>query len=1045
MKRRKWLVMAAASVLLGAAVAQPAAAIPRPPAAEDGTFVYTGELDARRLAALLAAGVDRASMRVTRTTRDKVSVEVVLGAELAARLRAGGVDLTVRQAANSARTAAKGDGVFKPYSGAGGLRESITAAANAKPNIAKVVSIGRTHRGQDIIAVKVTKNARTVKDGSRKAILYIAAQHAREWITPEMVRRLLGHYLDGYAANPEIRKIVDTTELWFVPVSNPDGYDHTFTDDRLWRKNLRDNNGDGRITSGDGVDPNRNFAYKWGYDEEGSSSNPASETYRGPSPQSEPETKAMDGLVKKIKPVYMINYHSAAELLLYGVGWQQATPTPDDLIFEALLGDDANPAVPGYDPDIGAELYTTNGETDGHVMTRYGTLAITPEMSTCESAAQSVPDDEWTLADCDGGFGFTFPDSEPLIQAEFAKNLPLALATAKSVHNPDRPVSVVGRTVPDFKVDAFDTSYGKTQQVAVTARRSLPDKRMVYRVNGGPPKERPLGEWRGGDRYGDEGDIYFAEYRAEVTGLKPGDRVEVWFAAGRPHKPGHVESEHFAFKRLDDKGAKVLVIANEDYTGFNPDHPDAVTAPKYAGQYQQALNSAGHRSVVWDVDRQGVPHHLGVLSHFKAVVWYLGDNRLSMEQQDVVTDTFIGPLPDSDVRRSQQDLTVAVRDYLNEGGKVLYTGETAAYYGLFGDALGGVFYGLDGNPDADCVVTSDFFSDCLLLADDFTQYYLGVYGRTPREGPTGFTGAGPLKGAGGAFGGPAVADNPLNEAGTLQVTGDVLPRDRFPQFASLAAGGYQGATGPFDPVEGSWHMAGRHAHDSYMRLTRTIDLTSVTAAQRPKLEFQMSVNTEPGYDNVIVEAHTAGQEDWTTLPDANGLSDTAVPDECEAGFLLEEHPWLLHYLTPGASGCAATGTSGSWNRFTGDSGGWKPVAIDLSAYAGKRVEVSIAYVTDPAAGGAGVFVDDTKVTTTGGTLNAEGFESGLGPWSTPGPPAGSPRGGDFVRTQADITAAVSSKYGVLLGFGLEQLENASDRAGLTKKIMKSLIGQPLRR
>ena len=58
-------------------------------------------------------------------------------------------------------------------------------------------------------------------------------------------------------------------------VANPDGYDFTFTPgNRLWRKNLRDNNGDGQITIGDGVDPNRNYPTYWGYDNEGSSDEP---------------------------------------------------------------------------------------------------------------------------------------------------------------------------------------------------------------------------------------------------------------------------------------------------------------------------------------------------------------------------------------------------------------------------------------------------------------------------------------------------------------------------------------------------------------------------------------------------------------------------------------------------------------------------------------------------------------------------------------------------------------------------------------------------
>ena len=91
-----------------------------------------------------------------------------------------------------------------------------------------------------------------------------------------MNRRLMHYYLDNYPRDRKVREILNTTEVWFVPVANPDGYDFTFKPgQRLWRKNLRDNNGDGVITPGDGVDPNRNYAYKWGYDNEGSSRRPA--------------------------------------------------------------------------------------------------------------------------------------------------------------------------------------------------------------------------------------------------------------------------------------------------------------------------------------------------------------------------------------------------------------------------------------------------------------------------------------------------------------------------------------------------------------------------------------------------------------------------------------------------------------------------------------------------------------------------------------------------------------------------------------------------
>ncbi|MBK6995998.1 MAG: hypothetical protein IPH31_14140 [Lewinellaceae bacterium] len=68
---------------------------------------------------------------------------------------------------------------------------------------------------------------------------------------------------------------------------------HRPTRRRFWRKNLRDN-GDGTF----GVDLNRNYGYFWGNDDNGSSPNPNSQTYRGPEPFSEPETRTMRDFVQ---------------------------------------------------------------------------------------------------------------------------------------------------------------------------------------------------------------------------------------------------------------------------------------------------------------------------------------------------------------------------------------------------------------------------------------------------------------------------------------------------------------------------------------------------------------------------------------------------------------------------------------------------------------------------------------------------------------------------------------------------------------------------
>ena len=267
-----------------------------------------------------------------------------------------------------------------------------------------------------------------------------------------------------------------------------------------------------------------------------------------PAPNSEPETQALDAFVKRVGFEFFVNYHSAAELLLYGTGWQVSTPTPDDVIAEAMAGDDAHPAVPGYDPDISAELYTTNGDTDTHMTENYGTFGFTPEMSTCEAASDSVPDDEWEAEDC--GSGFEFPDDEALDQAEFRKNIPFALSVAESAEDPDDPVSVVGRRAEDFRVDSFDVSYGDPQTVAVVAKRALKHVALNYRINNGRTRTASVSEWRGGERYGDENDRYYAEFRGEVRGTRAGDRVKVWFTGekrGRHRADDEVASASFTY------------------------------------------------------------------------------------------------------------------------------------------------------------------------------------------------------------------------------------------------------------------------------------------------------------------------------------------------------------------------------------------------------------------------------------------------------------------------------------------------------------------
>lgn len=118
----------------------------------------------------------------------------------------------------------------------------------------------------------------------------------------------------------DIKKGLDDYDFWFLPVVNPDGYEHTHTADRLWRKTRS------RGTFCNGVDPNRNYPVHWR--EVGASNFPCDETYAGPHSLSEPETKILaETLAKNQDRIKMyITLHSYSQLLLTPYGHDRVYP-----------------------------------------------------------------------------------------------------------------------------------------------------------------------------------------------------------------------------------------------------------------------------------------------------------------------------------------------------------------------------------------------------------------------------------------------------------------------------------------------------------------------------------------------------------------------------------------------------------------------------------------------------------------------------------------------------------------------------------------------
>ncbi len=605
------LVMVLVAALGVGLSAAPSASAPE--RGRDRLEVYTATVDPEQLTLLAEQGFDLTEARASGSLTE---VSLVMDRVQAARLRAQGIGLkltrvkggqTVRQFA--AAQAVGGYNVWRSYDEPGGIRDQMYAAAKQNPNLARVKRLGTTAQGREILAVRLTQGRRGHDKGrghdrgrghkAKPAVLYSSTQHAREWISTEINRRLMFHYIDAWRANDrEVRKLLRSTELWFILVANPDGYQYTFDAERLWRKNLRDNNGDGVTQVGDGVDPNRNFANHWGYDNEGSSPNPSSETYRGPSAGSEPETQAMTKLMAKEKFALQVNWHSAGEWILYPEGWQIGTPSADDPIYYALAGNLDNSAIENYHSGISSDvLYVTNGETTDYAHSTHGTLAFTPELS------EGCP-----------GCGFVFPDEPALVQAEFERVLPFAHSAAASAVDPADPTTVTGVTTEPFYLESddpykrglpdvnftFSESYGDPQPVDVLASKDLRRVRVHYRINGGRERTSRTRPWSYGDRYTPVGKFY-ERRRGIIRGTDPGDSVEVWFEDRHGQR-----SDSFTYEAVSETGNRVLIVAAEDYTGASPVQGPG---PHYLDYYLDAVRANGEDADVYDIDarRPGRP------------------------------------------------------------------------------------------------------------------------------------------------------------------------------------------------------------------------------------------------------------------------------------------------------------------------------------------------------------------------------------------------------------------------------------------------------
>jgi carboxypeptidase T len=200
------------------------------------------------------------------------------------------------------------------YKDLDGMYAEMQQIAAANPSIAQFVDLTAmlgtplTVQGRRLFALKISDNVTVDED--EPATMIVSTHHAREVTTPIVGLEAAKRLVNGYGSDARLTAIVDNNEIWIAPMWNPDGYNHVFFADNLWRKNRR------VFTGGVGVDLNRNYRQGWTASCSGGT-NPGFDDYKGPSPASEAETLTMEAWTRAVRFAKVVDYHSTGREVLF--------------------------------------------------------------------------------------------------------------------------------------------------------------------------------------------------------------------------------------------------------------------------------------------------------------------------------------------------------------------------------------------------------------------------------------------------------------------------------------------------------------------------------------------------------------------------------------------------------------------------------------------------------------------------------------------------------------------------------------------------------
>jgi len=252
------------------------------------------------------------------------------------------------------------------------------------PNlISQKFSIGQTVQSREMWTVRVAKNPDA--PAGRPEVWFHSLIHAREPLSMHQNIYFIYWLLENYNIDPVATYILNNRELYFTPVFNPDGYEYNRTTNPngggFWRKNRKQFGGNTY-----GVDLNRNYGiYQfWNSANNGSSTDSTSDTYRGKSPFSEPETQNAMNFVNSRNFKGILSYHTYGNYLIRPWGYVDA-PSPDERIYQNISQD----MVLDNHYTLGRSNQTVNygvrGVTDDWYYNDSGhskAFAMTPEVGT---------------------------------------------------------------------------------------------------------------------------------------------------------------------------------------------------------------------------------------------------------------------------------------------------------------------------------------------------------------------------------------------------------------------------------------------------------------------------------------------------------------------------------------------------------------------------------------------------------------------------------------------------------------------------------------